>query len=59
MRQFTGRCHDSHHGSITKIRSTDLPKEDVEESQHSTNQEGQQTIRNTAPGQLTRREQRQ
>ena len=30
--------HDYHHGSITKIRSTDLPKEDVDESQHSTNQ---------------------
>ena len=31
-------CHDPHHGSITKIRSMDLPKEDVDESQHSTDQ---------------------
>ena len=35
---FRGKCHDSHHGSLTKIRSTYLPNEDVDESQHSTNQ---------------------
>ena len=47
------RCHDSHHGSITQIRSTDLPKGDVDESQHSANQRTPANYKKTAPEQLT------